>query len=174
MISFFQAAFQVVGAEAEQVGGLRLPAQNLQRTDDKIIKFFIFLLYYIYTFLSYFKDICQRWAWARGVVDRAPVFHLGDPGSNLGQAKFLQINGFVKIQTILHSMQRCKTYRDTILLIRAWSFISNEKPIVLGIWKNCHAAEKSEVIVHARICWLSWLTGWWTRKEWSEKWRAKV
>jgi hypothetical protein len=29
-------------------------------------------------------------AWARGVVDRAPVCLLGDPGSNLGQAKFLE------------------------------------------------------------------------------------
>jgi hypothetical protein len=29
-------------------------------------------------------------AWARGVVDIAPVCHLGDPGSTLSQAKFLQ------------------------------------------------------------------------------------
>jgi hypothetical protein len=32
----------------------------------------------------------KKLAWARGVVDRAPVCHLGDLGSNLGQANFLQ------------------------------------------------------------------------------------
>jgi hypothetical protein len=32
----------------------------------------------------------ENGARARGVVDRALVCHLGDPGSNLGQANFLQ------------------------------------------------------------------------------------
>jgi hypothetical protein len=36
------------------------------------------------------QTLHPKGAWARGVVDRAPVCHLGDPGSNLGQANFLQ------------------------------------------------------------------------------------
>jgi hypothetical protein len=41
-------------------------------------------------------------AWACGVVDRAPVCHLGDLGSNLGPANIsLKINGFVETHTLL-------------------------------------------------------------------------
>jgi hypothetical protein len=42
-----------------------------------------------FMFFQNWKNVTVR-AWARGVVDRAPVCHLGDPSSNLGQANFLQ------------------------------------------------------------------------------------
>jgi hypothetical protein len=51
--------------------------------------------------------------------------------------------------------------------------IHNKKPIVL-FERHCHMTEKSEAIAHARRCWSSWLTRWWTRKRIiGKKWRAK-
>jgi hypothetical protein len=46
----------------------------------------------IVVIINFFPDtdyILIIGACANGVVDRAPVCHLGGPGSNLGQAKFL-------------------------------------------------------------------------------------
>jgi hypothetical protein len=68
------------------------------------------------------------WAWACGVVNRAPVCHLGDPGSNLGQAEFLL---WLMARTLLHSMHRAKTGRGDASQIRVNSLICYKKPIVL-------------------------------------------
>jgi hypothetical protein len=50
----------------------------------------------------------------------------------------------------------------------AWSLIRNKKPIVL-FERHCYATEKSEAIACVSRCRSSQLTGWWTRKELSEK-----
>jgi hypothetical protein len=86
----------------------------------------------------------------RGVLDRALVCHLGDPGSNLGQANFLQ---WLWLCRDLHSTPFCapvsKLGGETPSRIRAWSLIRSEKPIVL-FERHCHATEKSEAIACAR------------------------
>jgi hypothetical protein len=56
-------------------------------------------------------------------------------------------------------------------IIRACSLIRNEKPII-PFEKNCCATEKSKATACVKRCRSSQLTGWWTQKEESEKWRA--
>jgi hypothetical protein len=78
-------------------------------------------------------------AWACGVVDRVPVCHLGDLGSNLGQANFLQwLMALLRpTQTPFHAPVS-KLGGETPSRIRAWSLIRNEKPTVL-FERHCHA-----------------------------------
>jgi hypothetical protein len=57
-------------------------------------------------------------------------------------------------------------------LLKEWSLISDEKPIVL-FERHCHATEKSEAIACARRCRSSRLTGRWTQKNYQKKGRAE-
>jgi hypothetical protein len=59
------------------------------------------------------KFFSYSWAWAHAVVDRAPVCHLAEPGSNLGKAVF---SGFIEIHAILHSMHRCQNWVGRLLV----------------------------------------------------------
>jgi hypothetical protein len=73
---------------------------------------------------------------------------------------------------VLHSVHQCQNWAGRLLAgygSGVWSVIKKNN---CSLWEYCNATVKSEAIACARRCWSSWLTGWWTRQELSEKWRA--
>jgi hypothetical protein len=58
------------------------------------------------------------WAWAHGVVDRAPVCHFGRPRvQTLTRPYFFtDLQSFVETHTLLHSVHWCQNWAGRLLL----------------------------------------------------------
>jgi hypothetical protein len=70
---------------------------------------------------------------------------------------------YCKGQLSVVHMGKCGSRVSLKLFMLGMEFDPQQKPIVLFA-RNCHATEKPEAIAHARRCWSSWLTEWWTKK----------
>jgi hypothetical protein len=91
---------------------------------------------------NHLETTYDYWAWACGDVERAPVCHLGDPGSNLNPAKFLQ--WLMALSRLTHYSILCTVSKlggETPSWIRVKSLIRNKKKC--SLWEYCHATVES-------------------------------